>query len=168
MRSVHFALVLCVLAVTVAPAFGGDLESVDGDEALGVPRVMGALAPKVRIKLQRAYLVAVDHVRNNPECRDLFAELGANGLEKLSTTLYSQSTARVERRFCQGGVNAIAFIESPLVRLCRRFASLGVEQAATVLIHEALHFAGMGEWPRDPQGLNSREINALVKRSCGL
>ena len=177
-----FALILCVLIVTVAPAFGRDRESTDGavstqpknnaieagfDEALDVPRISGALYPRIHNKLQQAYPVAVDHLRNNPECRDLFVELGANGFKKLSTTLYSQSTVTMERSFCRGGVTAITVIESPSVRLCKRFASLGTVQAATLLIHEALHFAGMSEWPRDPQGLNPREIDALVKKSCG-
>ena len=177
-----YALILCVLTITAASAFGRDRESTDGailtqpknnaggasiDQARDVPRISGALYPKIHNKLQQAYPVAVDHVRNHPECRDLFAELGANGFEKLSTTLYSQSTVMMERRFCRGGVTAITVVECPSVRLCNRFASLGTVEAAKTLIHEALHFAGMSEWPKDPQGLNPREINALVKKSCG-
>ena len=51
--------------------------------------------------------------------------------------------------------------------LCKRFASLGTMQAATLIIHEALHYSGMSEWPKDPQGLEPREINNMVKKACG-
>jgi len=176
------AVVLGLLVVTAAPALGGDLESIDAspstqptldaveisfEEALAVPRISGSLYPRIHNKLQQAYPVAVEHLRNNPECRDLFAALGADGLEKLSITSYRQSTMTMERSLCRGGVSAVTVVECPQVRLCKRFASLGTVQAATTLIHEALHFAGMSEWPKDPQGLEPTEINKMVRKACG-
>jgi hypothetical protein len=176
------AAILWALTVTAAPAFAGDVESIDGrsstqpttiaekagyDETFKVPRISGALYPKIHNKLQQAFPVAVDHLRNNPECRDLFAELGADGLEKLSMTLYRQSTMMLEKRFCRGGAAAFTVIRSPQVMLCKRFASLGTMQAATLIIHESLHYSGMSEWPKDPQGLEPREINNMVKKACG-
>jgi len=161
---------------------GGDLESIDGttsiqpsldateagfEEAPTVPRISGALYPRIHNKLQQAYPVAVEHLRNHPECRDLFAELGADGLEKLSITSYRQSTMTMERSLCRGGVSAVTVVECPQVRLCKRFASLGTLPAAATLIHEALHFAGMSEKPLDPQGLEPRQIDRMVKESCG-
>ena len=177
-----FAVVLGLLAVMAAPAFGGDLESIDStastqptlnaveasfDEARDVPRISGSLYPRIHNKLQQAYPLAVEHLRDNPECRNLFAELGADGLEKLSITSYRQSTMMMERSFCRGGVSAVTVVECPQVRLCKRFASLGTVHAAATLIHEALHFAGMSEKPLDPQGLEPREIDRMVKKACG-
>ena len=177
-----FALILCLLAVAGSPAFGGDMESTDRavpakltndavetsfDETWDEPRISGTLYPRIHNKLQQAFPVAVEHLRDNPECRDLFAQLGADGLEKLSITSYRQSTMTMERSLCRGGVSAITVVECPQVRLCKRFASLGTVQAATTLIHEALHFAGMSEWPKDPQGLEPTEINKMVRKACG-
>ena len=73
----------------------------------------------------------------------------------------------MERSFCRGGVSAVTVVECPQVRLCKRFASLGTVHAAATLIHEALHFAGMSEKPLDPQGLEPREIDRMVKKACG-
>jgi hypothetical protein len=42
------------------------------------------------------------------------------------------------------------------------------ERLATILIHEALHHAGMSEAPFDPQAPTAREITRMVKRSCAL
>jgi hypothetical protein len=176
------ALFLCVLSLVAVPGFGGDLEAIDGtalnqprgeaiaadlEEAPSIPRISGALYPKVNNKLQQAYPVAVEHLRDNPECRDLFAALGADGLEKLSITSYRQSNLMMERSLCEGGVSAITVVECPQVRLCKRFARLGTVQAAATLIHEALHFAGMSEKPLDPQGLEPRQIDRMVKEACG-
>jgi hypothetical protein len=137
------------------------------EEVRDIPRISGALYPKVHNRLQQAYPVAVKHLRNNPECRELFAELGADGLEKLSITSYRQSTMAMERGICRGGVSAVTVVECPQVRLCKRFASLGTVPAAATLIHEALHFAGMSEKPLDPNGLDPHQIDRMVKKACG-
>jgi hypothetical protein len=100
-------------------------EKAGYDQALEVPRISGALYSKNHNKLRQAFPVAVDHLRNNPECRDLIVELSADGLEKLSMTLYRQSTMMLEKRFCRDGAAAFTVIESPQVLLCKRFASLG-------------------------------------------
>jgi hypothetical protein len=177
-----FALFFIILSMTAAIGFGNDLEPVDGvissevtaevvgvraDEARDVPRISGTLYPRIHNKLQQAFPVAVDHVRSNPECRDLFAKFGADGLEKLSTSLYYPSTVQMERRYCRGGVAAFTFVKSPQVRLCKGFASLRTEKAAAVLVHEALHFAGLSERTIDPRGLDPSKINSMVKKACG-
>jgi hypothetical protein len=176
------ALLLVFLVVGAATVFGNDLEPIDAvvltkpadnvveassDQTRETPRISGTLYPKIHNKLQQAYPVAVEHMRDNPECRDLFSQLGADGLEKLSMTSYRQSDLRMERGICRGGVSAVTVVECPQVRLCKRFASLGTVQAAATLIHEALHYAGMNEWPKDPQGLEPREIDRMVRKACG-
>ena len=179
---VAFSMVPGLLVLMAVPAVGGDLEAIDStalnqpsrdavvaslEEALSIPRISGALYPRIHNKLQQAYPVAVEHLRENPECRDLFAQLGADGLEKLSTTSYRQSTMAMERSICRGGVSAVTVVECPQVRLCKRFASLATVPAAATLIHEALHFAGMSEKPLDPNGLDPHQIDRMVKKACG-
>jgi hypothetical protein len=107
-------------------------------------------------------------VQRLPTCRALFERLGADGVEKLTTTLYYAATNRLENSACTSGCVALTMVKSPQTRLCRAFRKLSTEWAAMLLIHEALHSAGMGEKPHDPSGMTSREINLLVLRSCDL
>jgi hypothetical protein len=175
------ALALCAATLGFASAFAGDLEpsgnsasSVANSGALGAafneirvePRISGALQKKTEEKLREAFQVAVAHVRDNPGCQDLFAQFGTDGLEKLSASLYYRSTGMMERRVCRGGVSAFTFIGSPQVRLCNHFASLATDRAAAALIHEALHFAGMTESPRDPHGPSPGDIDRMVSKAC--
>jgi len=37
-----------------------------------------------------------------------------------------------------------------------------------VIIHEALHHAGLTEYPQDPNGMTSNQINGMVAEQCGL
>lgn len=175
------ALFLCAMTLGFAPAFAGDFESsgvsvssvaTSGavaavlEEVRAEPRISGTLHKKTETKLRTAFEVAVEHVRENPDCRDLFAQFGADGLEKLATSLYYRSTGMMERRVCRGGVSAFTFIGSPQVRLCNRFASLATDRAAAALVHEALHFAGMTETPRDPHGPSPGDIDRMVSKAC--
>jgi len=54
------------------------------------------------------------------------------------------------------------------VRVCRDFSRLSDSQAAMVIIHEALHHAGLTEYPQDPNGMTSNQINGMVAEQCGL
>ena len=69
---------------------------------------------------------------------------------------------------CSEGVAAYTSVGSPRTVLCPAFASLSTSGAARILIHEALHFAGLGEKPADPKAPESYEINQIVTASCGL
>jgi hypothetical protein len=53
------------------------------------------------------------------------------------------------------------------VGLCAQFGRIPVAEAAQVLIHEALHNAGLSEQPHDPDGLTPDEIDDMVARACG-
>ena len=52
--------------------------------------------------------------------------------------------------------------------LCPSFGDLSSKQAAVVLIHEALHHAGLTEQPADPLGMTPDQRNQLVEASCRL
>lgn len=175
-------LILCVAISVAGQVVASDLESIEPAVSASAPasavhaavstdreepRVSGDLYPRTEAKLQQAFPVALAHFRDNPECADLFARFGTDGLDKLVSSIYYPSNAAIEQRVCQGGVAAFTFIGGPQVRLCKRFASLGTERAAAVLIHEALHYAGLSEYPRDPQGMHARDIDRMVKKACG-
>lgn len=54
------------------------------------------------------------------------------------------------------------------IRLCSRLTNLATEGVAAILIHEALHTAGLGEWPDDPAAPTSAAITRAVLRACQL
>jgi hypothetical protein len=63
---------------------------------------------------------------------------------------------------------AFTVVGSNWTGLCRDFSQLTDLEAAVVLLHEALHHAGVTEWPLDPDARRSSEISADVGRRCGL
>lgn len=131
-----------------------------------VPRTSGALPTLVNVRLAQAFPLAVARAREAAGCRALFDRLGANGRTELSATLYYAATPRQETQFCGRGSAAITMVRSPQTRLCPSFGALTPDWAATILIHEALHHAGLGEWPVDPHGMSSPDINRMVRRNC--
>jgi hypothetical protein len=130
------------------------------------PRVIGELPTMVRYRLDRAFPLAVERVREVASCRDLFANLGADGLEKLERTIYLPPQPG-EGRTCRGRVTAFTGVGQPHTRLCPAFADLSVDQAVTIVLHEALHFAGLDERPHDPRGPTPLQINRMVESACG-
>ena len=142
--------------------------STTAAEAERQPAVGGRLVPPVESKLKEAFPLARERVRESPSCRKLFEDLGKNGSCSLAVSRYLAATSREEQQVCRRRASAFTRVGSPQTRLCRSFSRLGVEQAARVLIHEALHYAGMRERPAYPEALGSAEINHLVTRSCGL
>ena len=176
-------LVLCVSFASVTPSAAADrvdddrssspghLESAEreGAEGLGVePRISGDLPEQTETALREAFPVALQRVHEISECRELFTALGADALERMTTSMYRATTPQMEMRVCKRGASAFTYVSTPQVRLCRRFASLGTEQAATALIHEALHWAGLGEKPRDEDGLHPHDIDRMVRKACDL
>lgn len=131
------------------------------------PWMTETMSPKISRKLATAFPVAVERLRSEPGCLGLFEELDADGLERLVYSLYVEVTLRQEQRFCRG-TSAFTMVGGRQTRLCRGFGRLADSQAAVVLIHEALHQAGMSEKPLDPQALDSSQINQLVRTSCVL
>jgi hypothetical protein len=131
------------------------------------PKVRGALAPAVRRRLALALPMAMERVYRIPTCRALFTALRADGVLKLANLRYHPATWPEEARPCQSGNAALQIVGTPNVRLCELFARLDTDVAALILIHEALHTAGLGEKPLDPNGLSTGEISIIVKTSCG-
>jgi hypothetical protein len=155
-----FAGATSALSVERAPA--GHME------AAGVaPRINRRVSTRLRTTIESGFEVAVQKLSTEPGCRDLFSGLGANGLEMLSTTLYYQADLRMEKRVCSRAL-AFTVVGAAPTWVCQRFAGLNDRRAAAVLLHEALHHAGLGEWPIDPDGPTPAEIDELVRDACGL
>jgi hypothetical protein len=135
------------------------------DDAL----ILGGLPKRVFRKMQQAYPLALRQVREVESCRDLFADLGADGVATLGTTVFRPATRSRDMEVCTSrGAVAFTTIGRPHTRVCDGFARLPQREAAMILIHEALHHAGLSEYPHDPDGPRSTEINRLVRMSCGL
>lgn len=122
---------------------------------------------RLKVKLKAAYLTAVDRVHRSSECRALFSPLDADGVEMLTRSVYSRANAGMEATWCRHAVAGTS-VGKKMVFLCRRFANLPAEEAATILIHEALHRAGMSESPLDRGCMTGDEISEMVRRACFL
>ena len=122
---------------------------------------------RLKVKLQAAYLTAVDRLRRGSDCRALFAPLGADGVEMLTRSVYARANAGMEVSWCRHAVAGTS-VGKQMVFLCRRFSSLPVEEAATILIHEAMHRAGMSERPLDRGCMTGDEISQMVRLACFL
>jgi hypothetical protein len=131
------------------------------------PWIHAQTQPGVRARIQSAFAIAVARVRDNAECGALFSRLGRDGVEMLRTTLYFQVPHSFDGiSICERG-DAATFVGSPSTFVCRHFQRLGDEQAAVVLIHEALHHAGLTEYPQDPEAMTSARITRMVEKNCG-
>jgi hypothetical protein len=153
-------LVLCVLAS------GG--EAALGDSGTPLVWVQGGgalLAAAVR----DGRAVALDRLQERAECRDLFADHGADGVRLLRDASYRKADSEEAGGLCGKGAAAFTRMRSGRTALCAdSFQKLGRYRAAVVLLHEALHTAGLGEAPHPPGAQTAREIDRMVRRSCGL
>jgi hypothetical protein len=132
------------------------------------PVISTKVSVKNRRKISNAFELALEKVREVPECGDLFTELGSDGLESLGRVIFLPiGRAQGRGGVCRGS-SAYTMVGGGPVRVCREFSRLSDTQAAMVIIHEALHHAGLSEFPLDPDGLTSNQINGLVMESCGL
>jgi hypothetical protein len=131
------------------------------------PNLRGALPSAVEDALREAFQVALDRVREIPGCRSLFEEFARSGNQRLTTTMYSPPGEKSSNTACSRGALAYTHVGSSITHLCRGFAGLSTDQAAIVLIHEALHYAGMKEAPFYRGARTSKKINELVRDRCG-
>jgi hypothetical protein len=132
-----------------------------------MPRISPRLSDSIATRIRSSFELAVDRLEEHAECRDLFSEIGSDGIEALSTTLYYPAALKLERDLCRRAEGYTVVGGAP-TWLCRRFSKLSDQRAAMVLIHEALHHAGLNEQPSDPSAPSSREINDMVSEACRL
>jgi hypothetical protein len=151
------------------PATGAtapSLRSSGGRAAL--PASLISLPGEMSAKARVAFWLASDKVATRTSCAGLFAGLSASGVATLTGSEYRAASGASPREHCGDGVAAYTVVGSRRVTLCPEFATLSTTQEARILIHEALHSAGLGEWPAYPHALMSEEINRMVAGKCGV
>lgn len=132
-----------------------------------LPVILASVSAPVEEKLRSAFDLAVQRVREVPECRALFADLDRDGLHILATTRYLPANLLKEVSVCKRGAVAFTFVGGAETWVCRRFTALSVQRGAMIIIHEALHHCGLTEAPMDPDAMTAREINNMVSLACG-
>ena len=184
---------IAILAGAYAPIWAADGSEGNDGANHAIPAVAGAvyhgheetvepwvhrkMAPNVRAQLEAGFDLAVERLREIAACSDLFTKLGTNGIEMLKTGLYLPvHSYRHEVVVCgrdpaansrEGDILAYTQVGGAPTWICRNFARVSIETAAVAVIHEALHHAGMSEWPRDRTAMSSVEITEMIKRQCG-
>lgn len=141
------------------------------------PWIHPKMEPCVRARLEAGFSLAIDRVRKNQACADLFARLGKDGIEILKAGLYLPvHSHRHEVVVCgrdpstnSWGAKTLAYtkVGGTPTWICRHFSRVSTETAAVAVIHEALHQAGLGEWPHDRIAMSSIEITEMVTTECG-
>ncbi len=171
-RQVVFATIIgstASTAIATSPPDHRDTQSTaaTADQVATSPWISSSVPVPVRSRLEASHQVATQRLTTKAQCRALFADLNADGFEALASTMYYPASTASEKQVCRGAFGYTTVGSAPTF-LCRRFSRLSERRAALVLIHEALHRAGMGEWPLDSDGLASGAINDLVAEACGL
>jgi hypothetical protein len=139
-----------------------------GTETICRPTISTKVSVKNRKKISDAFELALERVREVPECRELFARFDAEGKATLGRVIFLPiGRAQARGDVCRG-VSAYTMVGGGPVRVCREFSRLSDSQAAMVIIHEALHHAGLTEYPQDPGGMTSNQIHGMVAERCGL
>jgi len=132
------------------------------------PHTSGPLDHQSARNLFTGFSVALERVRDLASCSALFDPLDTSGVEMITNSFYIEPSVAEKRELCTGGVTAFTQVGSRVTRLCPSFGDVDRQTAALLLIHEALHSAGMPESPSTAGALTPMEINNLVKKACGL
>jgi len=158
---------VAAVAVSSSPGYNLDVE----------PWIHHKMDPGVRAKLEAGFELAVNRVREIEACSALFTRFGVEGMEVLKTGLYLPvHSYRHEIAVCGrnptvnswgGKVLAYTKVGGTPTWICRHFSRVSTETAAIAVIHEALHHAGLKEWPHDRMAMTSVEITEMVTTACG-
>jgi len=130
------------------------------------PVVEGRWSPTAHRQLLEGFKAAVRRAQDVDSCREMFAELGADGIEMLATTVYSTPQDDFEAHLCESAT-AFTIVGHWETRVCFGFSGLSPEGTAITLIHEALHHAGLGEAPGFDGAPTPEEIDRMVEDRCG-
>jgi hypothetical protein len=133
------------------------------------PEARGSLPGLVLHKINGGRSMAHRHLSRYPSCSGLFQELNADGGAILALSRFEMASARDERRWCDRGAVMLTHVGGGVVRICGGgLERLGRGDVTALLLHEALHHAGLTESPADPQAEIPREITRRVRQSCRL
>ena len=126
------------------------------------------MGPDDAFTVNMAFRGAVNRIQKEESCGALFDELLIDGLQALSRIRYNPPQSQWEQRQCASGVAAYTVVGSNRVVVCRHFQRLDRGVQSAVLIHEALHPAGLREAPLNPEAMTPEEIQSMVEEACGL
>lgn len=132
------------------------------------PQVSVRLSVPQRFALVSAFKTAYRRAQESASCAALFEDLELDAAKALAASRYDLPRSPAVQALCRAGVAAVTGVGSPHIRLCRRFGTMSSGEQAVVLLHEALHVAGLGEWPKDPKAPTARQITRRVKEACSL
>ena len=178
-RSPSHRRVAIALLIHAAGLLGADMASAGSgsvrDEVVQAARLettsptIGSAMPAAdRWAFKAAFRTAAKKVQVLESCGDLFTDLDLTGIEALGRTRYELASSAADAARCRGRVSAVTSVRGSRTRLCDYFKALSHHDKAAILIHEALHAAGLSEWPHEPEAPTSSEITARVKRACAL
>ena len=136
----------------------------------GGPILQGQFPVRLRFQVLAAVELAARQFDREAGCRALFARFGTDGRKLLRRETYRVARSNRERQTCtRRSAAAFTTVGGSQTHLCpRRFTDLTVSRAAMILIHEALHHAGMPEWPAEPSAPTSQQLNRLIRERCRL
>jgi hypothetical protein len=172
----RFLIIAIVLVALPTLAFAGqptgrgvdpEPSTADAETVELQPWISSKVPDPVRKRIESSFELAQQRLSEISQCGDLFSNLGATGLEMLSSTLYFPASAANEKKLCRGAWGYTTVGAAPTF-LCRKFSRISEKKGSMILIHEALHHAGMGEFPQDSSALTSVAINNLVEEACAL
>jgi len=132
------------------------------------PWIHNSMPEAVRDRLEAGFELALQRVREVPECSAMFADLDADAVETLRSGLYFPVASHRMAKVKCGRAMVYTYVGEPSTFLCSSFAKMTDERAATCVLHEALHHAGLTEKPLDRTAMTAREINAMVVTKCQL
>jgi hypothetical protein len=126
----------------------------------------GHMPPTMHVKLNASFRLAVRSVREVPACRALFQSLGTSGEERLSRTVYERADLWGIDVCVRRHATALTRVGISTTWVCPAFDQLVSVDGALTLIHEALHFAGLPEYPGTPGAPTAAQIQQMVRTRC--
>jgi hypothetical protein len=155
-------MVASVLIVVLGP---GSVPALDRPAPAPVKGGGAVLIAAVR----GAQSMALERLGREERCRQIFAEHGADGARLLLEADYRVALPNEAGGLCEQGASAFTGMTTGRTALCQdAFLKLPASRRAIVLLHEALHVAGMGQHPIHPGAMTARQINGMVASSCDL
>lgn len=131
-------------------------------------KISRGMRPDDSFMLKAAFRGAVKRIEKVKACSALFDDLMVDGLQALARSRYNAPQSQWEQRQCSAGIAAYTVVGSNRVVVCRHFQRLDRRVQTAVLIHEALHTAGLSEAPLDPEATTAVEIETMVEEACSL
>lgn len=132
----------------------------------------GPLQPNQKLSLNRAKDIANRAMRSREQCRNLFKGLNNENWDHVMNDWNEWRNGEGVRQPgatrvpCGENISAWTITNRPTIYMCDRFTALTPNQAAVILIHEALHTAGLPENPPTTKAKTSEEINQMVRDAC--